>query len=388
MANQSINIGSAPNDGTGDNLRAGATKINQNFTEIYTALGDGTNLSVTETVQDAVGDAISAGIQTGITVTYNDTNNQINFDVTAGSVTRIDYTTPNLYSVTKASLGTSVKYILVKVWGAGGSGACASSTQTLVAGGGGGGYNEKMFFLDELQNNFTITVGAGGARKTPGGFSPVPGDAGGSSNFTDGNITLEATGGGGGGTSITGGCIGGNGGRSGTFDIFNIDAFQTGNVSNPVQRTSSPNQFYLGGFGGGNTSSQSILSGPNAGTNSTLYPALGSGQAGYSVYGGGGGGGTTVGGTNLTGGNGPGGNSVYGGGGGSGRGGSVAIPNPGGVSNFAGNGGSSTGVSAPTDPTTQDGQFPAGGGAACQRSGAGNFSGAGANGRVTIYVFR
>jgi hypothetical protein len=386
MANQSINIGSVPNDGTGDNLRAGATKINQNFTEIYTALGDGTNLSVTETVQDAVGDAISAGIQNGITVTYNDTNNQINFDVTAGSVTRIDYPAPNLYSLAKADLGTGVKYILVKVWGAGGSGACAGAVPGtgLCAGGGGGGYNEKMFFLDELQNNFAITVGAGGARKTPGGFGNVAGDAGGTSTFTDGNITLEATGGGGGGTGITLGCKGGDGGRSGTFDIFGRGAYATVDAGNPFEKTSSPNQFYLGGFGGGNTSNASLLPGPD----STLYPALDSGQAGYSVYGGGGGGGTTFGGTNLAGGDGPGGNSIYGGGGGSGRGGTAAFPSLGGVSNFAGNGGSSTGISVPTDPTIQDGQFPAGGGAACQRSAAGNFSGAGANGRVTIYVFK
>lgn len=35
MAKQTVNIGSAPNDGTGDNLRDGATKINDNFTEVY-----------------------------------------------------------------------------------------------------------------------------------------------------------------------------------------------------------------------------------------------------------------------------------------------------------------------------------------------------------------
>lgn len=35
MAKQTIDIGSAANDGTGDDLRTGATKINQNFTELY-----------------------------------------------------------------------------------------------------------------------------------------------------------------------------------------------------------------------------------------------------------------------------------------------------------------------------------------------------------------
>src|SRR5688572_26357129 len=35
MSQQLINIGAAPNDGTGDTLRAGADKINDNFTELY-----------------------------------------------------------------------------------------------------------------------------------------------------------------------------------------------------------------------------------------------------------------------------------------------------------------------------------------------------------------
>ena len=45
MAKLGINTGSTPNDGTGDTLLAAALKINQNFTEIYTTLGDGSNLS-------------------------------------------------------------------------------------------------------------------------------------------------------------------------------------------------------------------------------------------------------------------------------------------------------------------------------------------------------
>ena len=45
MAKQTVGIGSAANDGTGDTLRAGADKINDNFTEIYNALGNGTTLT-------------------------------------------------------------------------------------------------------------------------------------------------------------------------------------------------------------------------------------------------------------------------------------------------------------------------------------------------------
>lgn len=36
MAQQTINIGSSPNDGTGDTIRDGGDKINDNFTELYT----------------------------------------------------------------------------------------------------------------------------------------------------------------------------------------------------------------------------------------------------------------------------------------------------------------------------------------------------------------
>ena len=45
MAFQSLEIGTVANDGTGDTLRAGGDKINDNFTEIYSLLGTGTALT-------------------------------------------------------------------------------------------------------------------------------------------------------------------------------------------------------------------------------------------------------------------------------------------------------------------------------------------------------
>ena len=45
MAKQGISTGSAPNDGTGDTLLAGAVKINDNFDELYTYLGNGSSLN-------------------------------------------------------------------------------------------------------------------------------------------------------------------------------------------------------------------------------------------------------------------------------------------------------------------------------------------------------
>lgn len=46
MAKQSVGIGSAANDGTGDPLRTAFDKINDNTDELYTLLGDGTTLSI------------------------------------------------------------------------------------------------------------------------------------------------------------------------------------------------------------------------------------------------------------------------------------------------------------------------------------------------------
>tara|TARA_R110000822_G_scaffold70799_11_gene171054 strand:+ start:91 stop:714 length:624 start_codon:yes stop_codon:yes gene_type:complete len=43
MAQQTINIGASPNDGTGDFVRDAFDKTNDNFTELYSAGGGGTN---------------------------------------------------------------------------------------------------------------------------------------------------------------------------------------------------------------------------------------------------------------------------------------------------------------------------------------------------------
>tara|TARA_B100001057_G_scaffold494285_1_gene590492 strand:+ start:746 stop:2539 length:1794 start_codon:yes stop_codon:yes gene_type:complete len=52
MAKLTLNRGSTANDGSGDNLRDGANKVNLNFTEIYTAIGDGSTVDGTWKLQD------------------------------------------------------------------------------------------------------------------------------------------------------------------------------------------------------------------------------------------------------------------------------------------------------------------------------------------------
>ena len=52
MAKQSVGIGTSANDGTGDSIRTGGDKINDNFTELFNALGDGTTIATSILIID------------------------------------------------------------------------------------------------------------------------------------------------------------------------------------------------------------------------------------------------------------------------------------------------------------------------------------------------
>lgn len=60
MAKQQINFGTTVNDGTGDTLRAGAQKINENFTELYDAISSDGSLSVVSTITPGNGMSVSS----------------------------------------------------------------------------------------------------------------------------------------------------------------------------------------------------------------------------------------------------------------------------------------------------------------------------------------
>jgi hypothetical protein len=133
MALQSLGLGSTTNDGTGDNLRVAADKVNDNFSEIYTLIGDASSLStgisatasvitlttptiatpnitgtavmadldisgdvdidgtleadaitidgttLAETISDTVGAMVGSNTETGITVSYDDADNTLDF---------------------------------------------------------------------------------------------------------------------------------------------------------------------------------------------------------------------------------------------------------------------------------------------------------------------
>jgi hypothetical protein len=63
MSKQVINVGTILNDGTGDALRTGAQKINDNFTEIYNVLGgtNGAPLNIVSNVTAGEGIVVSSG---------------------------------------------------------------------------------------------------------------------------------------------------------------------------------------------------------------------------------------------------------------------------------------------------------------------------------------
>ena len=75
MTKQTINIGTIQNDGTGSTLRDAGDLINDNFNEIYTAIGDGTTLN---------SDVLTA------TSTHTLTNKTFNANGTGNSITNIE----------------------------------------------------------------------------------------------------------------------------------------------------------------------------------------------------------------------------------------------------------------------------------------------------------
>jgi len=61
MAKQLLALGTTANDGTGDSLRAGGTKVNENFTEIYDSLGGsaGAGNLLVSTASPNLGDSLT-----------------------------------------------------------------------------------------------------------------------------------------------------------------------------------------------------------------------------------------------------------------------------------------------------------------------------------------
>jgi hypothetical protein len=64
MAKQTIELGSSANDNTGDRVRAGGQKINENFTEVYNAIAyadNGTTVALSNATLNATYPSVVVG---------------------------------------------------------------------------------------------------------------------------------------------------------------------------------------------------------------------------------------------------------------------------------------------------------------------------------------
>ena len=113
MAKQSIDLGTTPNDGTGSNLRVGGDIINDNFNEVYTTLGDGSDLAFDMT-----------GVSNGQTLVYNSSTSKFEAGTAAGG----SFTLRDSSSTTQLISDSDI----LNVVGSGGITATVSATDTLT----------------------------------------------------------------------------------------------------------------------------------------------------------------------------------------------------------------------------------------------------------------
>jgi hypothetical protein len=233
---------------------------------------------------------------------WNDTANVMRF-YTAGTGITINATSNTISSdsgltVTTYTSGSGNWTIpavgnvfLVRCWGGGGSGARGNGGGSRPGGGGGGGYSEHIYSLADLGSrgsNISYTVGAGGAAVS----TTIDGNPGGNTTFGTGSIQFLAYGGGGGAIAASAGGGGGGGpisaGGTGSGTAGGTAGGGGGATGAFATATASVAPTNWGGGGGGSASNTFVSNGGNA------------------FLGGGGGGGaattTTTGGTSVIGG--------------------------------------------------------------------------------------
>ena len=118
MAYQTIGRGASANDGTGDDLRTGAGKINANFVELYTLLGDGSALTSDTVVLRTAGQTLTTksisltdNTLTGTTAEFNTALSDDNFATLANTVTLTNKTidlTDNTVTGTTSDFNTAL----------------------------------------------------------------------------------------------------------------------------------------------------------------------------------------------------------------------------------------------------------------------------------------
>jgi len=181
MAKLGISTGSAPNDGTGDSLIDGAIKVNSNFNEIYTAIGDGTTLAVPVT-NVVGGTGINVSGSTGnVTITNTGIANTNNL--------RTDFL--EVSGISTLSGGVAVTGV-VTATSFSGSGANITGISTLnivnYSGGGGGGSGGGIALTDLSVTQNSVGISTLSYNNSNGVFSYTPPDL--SSYLTSESDTL------------------------------------------------------------------------------------------------------------------------------------------------------------------------------------------------------
>jgi hypothetical protein len=173
MAYQAVGLGSSADDGGGDTLRSGGTKINANFVELYTALGTGSavtsGISASSTVVTLT-TPIIAEIDSGSTITLDATTDII-LDADGGDIffkdagTTFGSATNNSGNLTvKSGTTTALTFSGANVTAAGtiNSGAI---TSTGVVTGSGFTAGSAVIAEAELEMLDGITAGTAAANK-------------------------------------------------------------------------------------------------------------------------------------------------------------------------------------------------------------------------------
>ncbi|CAB4124370.1 Baseplate structural protein Gp9/Gp10 [uncultured Caudovirales phage] len=100
MTQQTINLGTTPNDGTGDKLRVALGKVNNNFTELYSTVGN----STVNTRNDEATYTVQLSDRSGV-IYMNHTNSYVNLLLPTNTAvpfpvgTKIDVVTGNIIFV-------------------------------------------------------------------------------------------------------------------------------------------------------------------------------------------------------------------------------------------------------------------------------------------------
>lgn len=168
MAKQSLNIGTVANDNTGDTLRSGGDKINDNFNELYTAIGNGTALGITVS-NPAVGQVLRYNGSTFVPSNFNSLTSAL--DVSGNSI-----------------ISASNGDITLVPNGTGDVRVTAGSQTTIFDGTTG---NVSVASTISYKNEYVSLGGAPSAASTPGYFFTVDGD---DNPYVNMNITAGGVG--------------------------------------------------------------------------------------------------------------------------------------------------------------------------------------------------